>query len=150
MKLMQYGLIGLLGGAIAIVGSGAPALAQNQSDVTGPNVSDITGPNVSDITGPNVSDNTGTIVDSIRFIDETTINQANELSRLLEEAYSACEMSQSVTGPRRFARGPSSPQDCTTTACVQFNQIVSQTQQFLSGLDPEVAEQFSGALGRLW
>ena len=126
-----------------------PAHAQNnQSDVTGNNVfnnpvpvnnqSDVTGNNVfnnpvpvnnqSDVSGNNVFNNP--VASFTRNgISQETVAQAEELSQKLADAYRSCSAGE---------------------GCVEFNNLLQQSNTFLSNLNQQVEAVGNSQSNRAW
>ncbi|MGB3638742.1 MAG: hypothetical protein WBA39_14385 [Rivularia sp. (in: cyanobacteria)] len=144
-------LLNLIAGATVAVSGliSIPAYAQNnQSDVTGNNVfnnpvpvnnqSDVTGNNVfnnpvpannqSDVTGNNVFNNP---VPSFtrNGISRETVAQAEELSQQLRDAYRICNAGE---------------------GCVEFNNLLQQSNTFLSNLNQQVEAVGNSQSNRAW
>ena len=126
-----------------------PAHAQNnQSDVTGNNVfnnpvpvnnqSDVTGNNVfnnpvpvnnqSDVSGNNVFNNSVPVFTRNGISQETTA-QAEELSQNLRDAYRSCSAGE---------------------GCVEFNNLLQQSNTFLSNLNQQVEAVGNSQSNRAW
>jgi hypothetical protein len=140
----------IAGTAVAVSGFiSIPAYAQNnQSDITGNNVfnnpvpvnnqSDVTGNNVfnnpvpannqSDVTGNNVFNNP---VPSFtrNGISQETVAQAEQLSRLLRDASRSCSAGE---------------------GCVEFNNLLQQSNTFLSNLNQQVEAVGNSQSNRAW
>ena len=148
----------VLGIAIALP---APAIAQNQSDVTGPNLSDVTGPNLSDVTGPNQSDITGLINEEIfetatgdfvnladffqdffdTYGEELGLDPDASLAENLRQANRLCSAENS--GTRRFARNPGPSVRPVSVACTEFSRLIQSAKQSLEKyrmLQPQSAD----------
>lgn len=108
----------------------------------------------SDTTGTNIWNNTAPIFGTDRKINPEILSTARRLSKDLDDAYTACRASaESVTNlPRRFARGSGNPAEvCDSAECQRLNQLIEETQTFLSGLERSQAERLraSGAF-QIW
>jgi hypothetical protein len=144
-------LFNLIAGTAVVVSGfiSIPAYAQNnQSDITGNNVfnnpvpvnnqSDVTGNNVlnnpvpannqSDVTGNNVFNNP---VPSFtrNGISQETVAQAEQLSRLLRDASRSCSAGE---------------------GCVEFNNLLQQSNTFLSNLNQQVEAVGNSQSNRAW
>lgn len=126
-----------------------PAYAQNnQSDVTGNNVfnnpvpvnnqSDVTGNNVfnnpvpvnnqSDVSGNNVFNNSVPVF-TRNGISQETVAQAEELSQRLRDASRSCSAGE---------------------GCVEFNNLLQQSNTFLSNLNQQVEAVGNSQSNRAW
>ncbi|MBV6623085.1 MAG: hypothetical protein KI793_09110 [Rivularia sp. (in: Bacteria)] len=108
-----------------------PAHAQNnQSDVTGNNVFNNPVPvnNQSDVSGNNVFNNP---VASFKRngISQETVAQAEELSQQLRDAYRSCNAGE---------------------GCVEFNNLLQQSNTFLSNLNQQVEAVGNSQSNRAW
>jgi hypothetical protein len=138
IRRWRYGLLGCSAVITVLVLSlTSSAIAQdapNQSDITGTNVGDYTNPTVYDDISAPISNLNG--LDTLRSVigDETDIGAiAQDISRALDDAYSACVNSASAAEtPRRFARGPAPTAVCTNPECDRLNRLVQETRTFLS------------------
>lgn len=140
----------IAGATVAVSGLiSIPAYAQNnQSDVTGNNVfnnpvpvnnqSDVTGNNVfnnpvpvnnqSDVSGNNVFNNSVPVF-TRNGISQETVVQAEELSQQLRDAYRSCNAGE---------------------GCVEFNNLLQQSNTFLSNLNQQVEAVGNSQSNRTW
>ena len=145
-------LLNLIAGVtIAVSGLiSIPAHAQNnQSDVTGNNVfnnpipvnnqSDVTGNNVfnnpvpvnnqSDVTGTNVFNNNLPYFFEGNTVSKETAEQAEQLSQQLRDAYRSCNAGE---------------------GCVEFNNLLQESNTFLSNLNQQVEAVGNNQGNRAW
>lgn len=109
-----------------------PAHAQNnQSDVTGNNVFNNPVPvnNQSDVTGNNVFNNNLPGSFAGNTISQETVAQAEELSQNLRDAYRSCSAGE---------------------GCVEFNNLLQESNTFLSNLNQQVEAVGSSQSNRAW
>ena len=109
-----------------------PAHAQNnQSDVTGNNVFNNPVPvnNQSDVTGNNVFNNNIPGSFEGNTISQETVAQAEELSRLLRDASRSCNAGE---------------------GCGEFNNLLQESNTFLSNLNQQVEAVGSSQGNRAW
>ena len=130
----------IVGVSVAMSGliSIAAHAQDNQSDITGNNVfnstvpvnnqSDVTGNNQSDVTGNNVFNNQSASVTE-NGIDRDPIAQAEELSLLLRDAYRSCRAGE---------------------GCVEFNNLLQESNTFLSNLNQQVEVLENSQANRAW
>lgn len=127
-----------------------PVQAQNnQSDITGTNI--FTNPtpinNQSDVTGTNIFDNSSPINDRFNItgsnifnenlssllnnnkLNPEIISKADELAQKLSDAYNTCRDNQE---------------------CTEFNNLLQQSQNFLSQLNQQVESVTKNRLNRTW
>ena len=127
-------LLNLIAGATVAVGGliSIPAYAQNnQSDVTGNNVFNNPVPvnNQSDVTGNNVFNNSIPGSFEGNTVSRETVAQAEELSRLLRDASRSCRAGE---------------------GCVDFNNLLQQSNTFLSNLNQQVEAVGNSQSNRTW
>lgn len=124
---MNTRLLAAIASVVTLLGIGIahPAVANppNQSDVTGTNVFNSVAPDFFDVYGDR--------------LDPETLVEAERLSNRLDDSYAACLASAEAARsfPRRFARGSSSANVCTSPDCMQFESLLRETRQFLSNID---------------
>lgn len=109
-----------------------PACAQNnQSDITGNNVFNNPVPvnNQSDVTGNNVFNNNIPSSFEGNTVTQETVAQAEELSQNLRNAYRSCS-----------AGG----------GCGEFNNLLQQSNTFLSNLNQQVEAVGNSQSNRAW
>ncbi|MGF1676154.1 MAG: hypothetical protein ACFCUV_21080 [Rivularia sp. (in: cyanobacteria)] len=109
-----------------------PAHAQNnQSDVTGNNVFNNPVPvnNQSDATGTNVFNNNLPYFFEGNTVSKETAEQAEQLSRLLRDAYRNCRNNED---------------------CVEFNNLLQESNTFLSNLNQQVETVGNSQGSRAW
>lgn len=127
-------LLNLIVGATVAVGGliSIPAYAQNnQSDITGNNVFNNSVPvnNQSDVTGNNVFNNNLPSSFEGNTVSRETVAQAEELSRLLRDASRSCSAGE---------------------GCVEFNNLLQQSNTFLSNLNQQVEAVGNSQGNRAW
>ena len=108
-----------------------PAHAQNnQSDVTGNNVFNNPVPvnNQSDVSGNNVFNNSVPVF-TRNGISQETVAQAEELLQQLRDAYRSCSAGE---------------------GCVEFNNLLQQSNTFLSNLNQQVEAVGNSQSNRAW
>ncbi|MEA5593410.1 hypothetical protein [Rivularia sp. UHCC 0363] len=127
-------LLNLVAG-VSVVMSGLiaiPAHAQNnQSDVTGNNVfnNPVPSSNQSDVTGNNVFNNNLPGSFEGNKLSKETVVQAEQLSQKLKDAYRSCNAGE---------------------GCVEFNNLLQESNTFLSNLNQQVEAVGNSQGNRAW
>ena len=131
---MQKNILFNLIVGVSVAMSGLISIAahaqDNQSDITGNNVFNNTVPvnNQSDVTGNNVFNNQSASVTE-NGIDRDPIAQAEELSLVLRDAYRSCRAGE---------------------GCVEFNNLLQESNTFLSNLNQQVEVLENSQANRAW
>ncbi|MGB3656275.1 MAG: hypothetical protein WBA41_34380 [Rivularia sp. (in: cyanobacteria)] len=127
-------LLNLIAGATVAVSGliSIPAYAQNnQSDVTGNNVFNNPVPvnNQSDVTGTNVFNNNLPYFFEGNTVSKETAEQAEQLSQQLRDASRNCNAGQD---------------------CIEFNNLLQESNTFLSNLNQQVEAVGNSQGNRAW
>jgi hypothetical protein len=130
-----------LAAAALVIGTGGSVMGETggiQSDTSG-----------TFINGSVVPGYLGTFGDRL---DAATLAEAQRLSDVLSEAYTACVESMEVAAslPRRFSvRGPSDP-TCMTSQCAAYESLLRETEQFVSEVEDDIADIDRFYPDRVW